>query len=92
MDAKIKLLAEQAWLAVEGPKVVEHNIGGVGVQFSDMRDELIEELGPILEHLVGLVVKECAKVVDDKLDFENAYGPDDWASGQDLLNHFNIKD
>lgn len=38
-----------------------------------------------------LIIRECAKVVDDKLDFEFASGPDDWASGADVLNHFGIK-
>jgi hypothetical protein len=44
------------------------------------------------EKLAELIVRECARVVDEKLDFENAYGPDDWAEGADLLNHFGVKE
>lgn len=44
-----------------------------------------------LDKLAESIVKECAKVVDDKLDFEFASGPDDWASGDDLLEHFGVE-
>ena len=45
-----------------------------------------------LEKFAELIVRECAKVVDDKLDFENASGPDDWASGADVLEHFGVEE
>ena len=45
-----------------------------------------------LEKFAELIVRECAKVVDDKLDFENASGPDDWASGADVLAHFGVEE
>ncbi len=44
------------------------------------------------EKFAELIVRECAKVVDDKLDFENASGPDDWASGADVLAHFGVEE
>ena len=44
-----------------------------------------------LEKFAELIVRECAKVVDSKLDFESASGPDDWASGEDVLKHFGIE-
>jgi hypothetical protein len=45
-----------------------------------------------IQKFAELIVRECARVVDEKLDFENAYGPDDWAEGADLLNHFGVEE
>lgn len=44
-----------------------------------------------LEKFAMLIVKECAKVVDDKLVFDHSMGPDEWASSTDILNHFGMK-
>jgi len=56
--------------------------------------EAVENLGemPTALKFAELIVRECAKVVDDKLDFENASGPDDWASGADVLAHFGVEE
>ena len=86
MNERIRELIEQAWFDIEGPASFETQFGTM----IDMRKELIDELSPILERYTELIVRECAKVVDDKLDFESASGPDDWASGADVLNHFEI--
>lgn len=44
------------------------------------------------EKFAELIIRECAQVVDEKIDFGRfAYGPDDWAEGADLLKHFGVK-
>jgi len=47
---------------------------------------------PELKKFAELIVRECAMIVDSKLDFESASGPDDWASGEDVLKHFGIEE
>lgn len=62
-------------------------------EFSHTWDTMTYEgLLQFSEKFAELIVRECARVVDEKLDFENAYGPDDWAEGADLLNHFGVEE
>ena len=81
MNERIEKLAEQAGASV----LREQTRSGDWVDFSDYTG---------FDHtkFAELIVRECARVVDEKLDFENAYGPDDWAEGADLLNHFGVEE
>lgn len=75
MNTKIKELIAQCTFTV-----TEYQLG-IDSSYEDFDKEMFAEL----------IVKECAKVVDNKLDFTFASGPDDWASGDDLLDHFGVK-
>ena len=83
MNERIKELVRQAVIAVDDP-----------FPGNPLNDELEKMYIPdfFSEKFAELIVKECAKVVDDKLDFENASGPDDWASGADVLAHFGVEE
>ena len=61
---------------------IPHQVGDHCRMVSDQELKLFAEL----------IVRECAMVVDSKLDFESASGPDDWASGEDVLKHFGIEE
>ena len=81
MNTTIKRLAEQALMSSMVHDQMYRPEGyahAVSKQFADKFAELI--------------IRECARVVDNKTDFGNAYGwTDEWAEGADLLKHFGIE-
>ncbi len=49
------------------------------------------EIGFNADKFAELIIKECAAFVDGQEDFEHASGPDNWATGADVLKHFGIE-
>ena len=63
MKLDIEAVAQAAWLAAEGPKRKDYQVGSIIVPMEDMRDELIKELTPALEAFARLIVERCAAEV-----------------------------